>query len=101
MLIPLYIYWVIIFSAFGYYAKGIPFGAITIPALLTSIMAGTAEEVAFREVGISYLARQLKDENKIILMVSGLYMLRRSKRAEIIALWNRRWSRDTGVTEEA
>ena len=157
-------------------------------------MAGAGEEVAFREVGISYLARQWKDENKIILMaiipaaafslihltnsvtdmdvvgvleqmlltfflgvffaavyirtgniwplilchslhdillssvsekepalgvqfpdwfvpalgvveglllVCGLYMLRKSKRGEIIELWNRRWSRDTGVTEEA
>jgi hypothetical protein len=35
------------------------------------------------------------------LLISGLYMLRKSKRAEIIALWNKRWSRDTGVTEEA
>ena len=194
LLIPFFIYWVILFSAFGVYAKGLPFGAISISALLTSIMAGAGEEVAFREVGISYLARQWKDENKIILMaiipaaafslihltnsvtdmdvvgvleqmlltfflgvffaavyirtgniwplilchslhdillssvseketalgvqfpdwfvpalgvveglllVCGLYMLRKSKRGEIIALWNRRWSRDTGVTEEA
>ena len=34
-----------------------------------------------------------------LLFVCGLYMLRKSKRAEIIALWNRRWSRDTGITE--
>ena len=66
--IPLYIYWVILFGTFGFFAKGIPFGVISIPTLLTAIMAGTAEEVAFREVGISYLARQWKDENKIILM---------------------------------
>ena len=194
LLIPLCIYWVILFGAFGYFAKGNPFGVISISSLLTAIMAGTAEEVAFREVGISYLARQWKDENKIILMaiipavafslthvtnylsdknlstaltqtlltlfmgiflaavylrtgniwplilchslhdimvfsagekmtalgaelpdgittflcvieglllVCGLYMLRRSKRAEIIALWNRRWSRDTAISEEA
>ena len=192
LLIPFLIYWVILFSAFGVYAKGLPFGAISISALLTSIMAGAGEEVAFREVGISYLARQWKDENKIILMaiipaaafalthvtnivtlslpdvlkqalltfflgvflgavyirtgniwtiilghslhdimafsaseklsmlglnlpdwsvtlltvieagllISGLYMLRKSMRAEIIALWDKRWSRDTGVTEE-
>ena len=68
LLIPFFIYWVILFSAFGVYAKGIPFGAIGISSLLTSIMAGAAEEVAFREVGTSYLARQWKDENKIVLM---------------------------------
>ena len=28
-----------------------------------------------------------------ILLVSGFYLLRKSKRAEIIELWNRRWSR--------
>ncbi len=35
------------------------------------------------------------------LLICGLYMLRRSKRAEIIALWDQRWSRDTGVNEAA
>ena len=33
-----------------------------------------------------------------LLLICGLYMLRRSKRAEIMALWDKRWSRDTGVT---
>ena len=194
LLIPLYIYWVFLFGTFGYLSKSFPFGAISLSSFLAAIMAGAGEEVAFREVGISYLARQWKDENKIILMaiipaaafslihltnsvtdmdvvgvleqmlltfflgvffaavyirtgniwplilchslhdillssvseketalgvqfpdwfvpalgvveglllVCGLYMLRKSKRGEIIALWNRRWSRDTGVTEEA
>ncbi len=207
LLIPLYIYWVVLFGVFGYCAKGFPFGALSIPTFLTAIMAGAAEEVAFREVGLSYLARQWKDESKIILMaiipgvafglthvtnlvesrdisttllqtlltlfmgvflsavylrtgniwplilchslhdvmtfsggakldalgiqfpdwitaflcvteaglfICGLYMLRKSKRAEIIELWNKRWSRDTessdasdtgvtdtGVSEEA
>ena len=192
LLIPFLIYWVILFSAFGAYAKGLPFGAISISALLTSIMAGAGEEVAFREVGTSYLARQWKDESKIVLMavipavafslihltnsvtdmdlvsvleqmlltfflgvffgavyirtgniwplilghslhdiitfsakaklsllgmdlpdwfvvlitvieagllISGLYMLRKSKRSEIITLWNKRWSLDTGALE--
>ena len=88
-----------------------------------------------------FLARQWKDENKIILMViipaaafalthvtnivsiglsdvpdwsvtfiivigaglliSALYMLRKSKRAEIIELWDKRWSRGIGIIEEA
>ena len=182
-----------LFGTFGYLSKSFPFGAISLSSFLAAIMAGAGEEVAFREVGISYLARQWKDENKIILMaiipaaafalthvtnivsmsfpdvlkqalltffmgvflgavyirtgniwpiilghslhdimafsaseklsmlgmnlpdwsvtlltvveagllISGLYMLRKSKKAEIIALWNKRWSRDTGVTEEA
>ena len=193
LLIPLYLYWVFLFGTFGYLSKSFPFGAISLSSFLAAIMAGAGEEVAFREVGISYLARQWKDENKIILMaiipaaafalthvtnivsmsfpdvlkqalltffmgvflgavyirtgniwpiilghslhdimafsaseklsmlgmnlpdwsvtlltvveagllISGLYMLRKSKKAEIIALWNKRWSRDTGVTEEA
>lgn len=194
LLIPLYIFWVALFGVFGYCVKGFPFGVLSISSFLTAIMAGAAEEVAFREVGISYLARQWKDESKIILMaiipavafglthvtnlveskdlsttliqtlltlfmgtflsavylrtgniwplilchslhdimtfsggekmealgvqfpdwitvflcvlegglfICGLYMLRKSKRAEIIELWNKRWSRDTGVTEAA
>ena len=96
---------------------------------------------AFREVGVPFLARQWKDENKIILMViipaaafalthvtnivsiglsdvpdwsvtfiivigaglliSALYMLRKSKRAEIIALWDKRWGSGIGIIEEA
>ena len=193
LLIPLYLYWVFLFGTFGYLSKSFPFGAISLSSFLAAIMAGAGEEVAFREVGISYLARQWKDENKIILMaiipaaafalthvtnivsmsfpdvlkqalltffmgvflgavyirtgniwpiilghslhdimafsaseklsmlglnlpdwsvtlltvieagllISGLYMLRKSKRAEIIALWDKRWSRDTVVSEEA
>ena len=193
LLIPLYIYWVFLFGTFGYLSKSFPFGAISLSSFLTAIMAGAGEEVAFREVGISYMARQWNDENKIILMaiipaaafalthvtnivsmslsdvlkqalltffmgvflgavyirtgniwpiilghslhdimafsaseklsmlglnlpdwsvtlltvieagllISGLYMLRKSKRAEIIALWDKRWSRDTVVSEEA
>ena len=193
LLIPLYIYWVFLFGTFGYLSKSFPFGAISLSSFLAAIMAGAGEEVAFREVGISYMARQWNDENKIILMaiipaaafalthitnivsmslsdvlkqalltffmgvflgavyirtgniwpiilghslhdimafsaseklsmlglnlpdwsvtlltvieagllISGLYMLRKSKRAEIIALWDKRWSRDTVVSEEA
>ena len=191
LLIPLYICWVLLVGMYAYLTKGFPFRAISISSLLAAIMAGAGEEVAFREVGISYLARQWKDENKIILMaiipaaafalthltnivtmsfsgvlkqalltffmgvflaavyirtgniwplilghslhdiitfsakaklsmlgmdlpdwfvvlitvieagllISGLYMLRKSKRTEIITLWNKRWSRDTGALE--
>ena len=35
-----------------------------------------------------------------LLFVCGLYMLRKSKRAEIIALWNHRWSSDTSAAEK-
>ena len=192
LLSPILIYWVLIFGMYGIFAKGFPFGAIG-ASLFTAIMAGIAEEVAFREIGISYLARQWKDESKIIMMavipsaafalihvtnyvetrdltssllqalltfffgifysaiylrtgniwpliiahslhdilsfsasvgaaakgaqfpewiiiaivlvevillVCGLYMLRKSKRAEIIALWDRKWSRGAAVAEE-
>ncbi|MBR3124183.1 MAG: hypothetical protein IKF42_01945 [Mogibacterium sp.] len=35
------------------------------------------------------------------LFISDLLFLRKSRRAEIIALWDKRWSRDTGATEDA
>ena len=68
LLIPLYLYWVFLFGTFGYLSKSFPFGAISLSSFLAAIMAGAGEEVAFREVGISYMARQWNDENKIILM---------------------------------
>ena len=187
LLLPIIGLWILMFGMFGVVAGGVPFGAIPLSTILMAIMAGASEEVIFREIGISYLARQWRDENKIILMaiipavvfslthltnygemgsvgsllsqvlltvffgiftgavylrtgniwpliiahslhdilgfstsagvvamgvtefpdwttgylfvieaalaVCGLYMLRKSKRAEIIELWNRRWSR--------
>ena len=187
LLLPVIGLWILLFGMFGVVAGGVPFGAIPLSTILMAIMAGASEEVIFREIGISYLARQWRDENKVIpmalipavvfslthltnfgtmsdieslltqvlltvffgiffsavylrtgnvwpliiahslhdimgfsasagvaamgvgefpgwstgyiivieaaLAVCGLYMLRKSKRAEIIELWDRRWSR--------
>ena len=62
------VFWILMFGMFGIVAGGVPFGALPLSSILTAIMAGTAEEVCFREVGISYLARQWRDENNMIPM---------------------------------
>ena len=66
--VPILIYWVLFFGvsyaiAAGHCTLGVP----TLSAALPMIAAGICEEVAFREVGISYMRRQLKGENKILL----------------------------------
>lgn len=68
LLLPVIALWIFIFGTFGVVAGGVPFGALSLSLALTAIMAGVAEEVCFREVGISYMARQWRDENKIIPM---------------------------------
>ena len=68
LLLPVVVFWIALFGFFGVLAGGVPFGAIPLTSILAAIMAGAVEEVCFREVGISYLARQWRDENKIILM---------------------------------
>lgn len=69
LLSPILICWIIIFSTFGYFAGRIPFGPLSLANIAAALMAGITEEVAFRELPISYMARQWRDENKIPLMV--------------------------------
>ena len=66
LLIPVIVLWILMFGMFGVVAGGVPFGALPLSTILVAIMAGASEEVIFREIGISYLARQWRDENKII-----------------------------------
>ena len=68
LLLPVIVYWILMFGLFGVVAGGVPFGTLPLSSILMAIMAGVSEEVCFREVGISYLARQWRDENKIIPM---------------------------------
>ena len=68
LLLPMLVYWLLMFGMFGVVAGGMPFGALPLSSVLMAIMAGAAEEACFREIGISYLARQWRDENKIIPM---------------------------------
>ncbi|MBP0966039.1 MAG: CPBP family intramembrane metalloprotease [Oscillospiraceae bacterium] len=64
---PIVIYWVLLFGvmytvAAGHLICGIPSFSHAIPM----IAAGICEEVAFREVGISFMRRQLKGEKMIL-----------------------------------
>ena len=69
LLWPILIYWIVAFSTFGYYAGRFPFGPLSFASALSAMMAGVTEEIAFRELPISYMARQWRDEKKIPLMV--------------------------------
>lgn len=69
LLWPILIYWIVLFSTFGFFAGRIPFGPLSFEGAASSLMAGVTEEVAFRELPISYMARQWRDEKKIPLMV--------------------------------
>ena len=69
LLWPILIYWIVLFTTFGFFAGRIPFGPLSFEGAASSLMAGVTEEVAFRELPISYMARQWRDEKKIPLMV--------------------------------
>lgn len=73
LLSPILIYWVIIFGIYGYYAGGIPFRIVGLSSVAMALMAGLVEEVCFREIAISFMARKMMDERKIpiIAVVSG------------------------------
>lgn len=67
MTAPILIYWFLLFGvmytmAAGHLTCGIPSFSLAIPM----IAAGICEEVAFREVGISFMRRQLKGEKMIL-----------------------------------
>ncbi len=69
LLLPILGYWAILFGMFGFFAGRIPFGPITLTQLCSAAGAGMTEEVVYRELPISYMARQWRDEKKIPLMV--------------------------------
>lgn len=69
LLWPILIYWIALFATFGFFAGRIPFDPLSFEDAASSLMAGITEEVAFRELPISYIARQWRDEKKIPLMV--------------------------------
>ena len=65
---PILIYWVLLFGLFGYFAGGIPFRAVGLETVALALMAGMVEEVCFREIAVSFMAKKLMDEKRIPLM---------------------------------
>ena len=55
--VPMLIYWILLFGCYAFIAKGIPFGAPTIKAFFMALMAGLVEEICFREIAVSFMAR--------------------------------------------
>ncbi|MBQ8665801.1 MAG: CPBP family intramembrane metalloprotease [Lachnospiraceae bacterium] len=73
LLWPILIYWVIVFGIYGYFAGGIPFRIVGIQSVAVALLAGLAEEVCFREIALSFMAKKFLNEKRIPLfaIVSG------------------------------
>ena len=76
---PILLYWFVLHVIIYTIAAGhLTFGlkGVTIYSILLMLQAGICEEVAFREIGISYMKRQLKDDKMnlpIILITSFVF----------------------------
>lgn len=72
--VPMLIYWVLLFGEYAFIGKGFPFGAPTVKYFFMALMAGLVEEVCFREIAVSYMAKTMMNGKNIpvIAAVSGL-----------------------------
>lgn len=72
--IPMLIYWILLFGSYGFVAKGFPFGLVGAKEVFMALMAGMVEEVCFREIAVSFMAKHWMNDRKIplIAVVSGL-----------------------------
>ena len=74
ILIPMLVYWAMIFGFFAYFCKGFPFAPIGMREFFMAVMAGLVEEVCFREIAVSYMAKRWMSEKNIplIAIASGV-----------------------------
>ena len=72
--LPMLIYWILLFGSYAYFAKGFPFAPTGLKGIAMALMAGLVEEICFREIAVSYMAKHWMSENKIplIAVFSGL-----------------------------
>ncbi len=74
LLSPILILWAVDGGICWYFAGRFPLGPIPLSSVAACLMAGISEEVAFRELPISYLTRQWKEEKYIpaIVLIPGV-----------------------------
>ena len=74
MIGPKLFLWVMIFGLYAYFAKGSPFGPIGLKEVFMCLMAGLVEEVCFREIAVSFMAKHWLNEKTIpwIAVASGV-----------------------------
>ena len=74
IVLPSLIYWILLFGAFAYFAKGFPFAPVGLKQIMMASMAGLVEEICFREIAVSYMVRHWMSEKRIplIAVLSGL-----------------------------
>ena len=72
--LPMLIYWILLFGSYAYFAKGFPFAPVGLKEIMMASMAGLVEEVCFREIAVSYMARHWMSEKRIplIAVICGL-----------------------------
>lgn len=74
IIFPMLIYWILLFGAYGIAAKGFPLAPIGVREVFMALMAGMVEEVCFREIAVSFMAKHWMNERRIpvIAVISGL-----------------------------
>ena len=72
--IPMLLYWILVFGSYAYFGKGFPFAPVGPKEVFMALMAGLAEEICFREIAVSYMAKHWMSEKSIpmIAVISGL-----------------------------
>lgn len=68
--LPMLVYWILLFGAYAYFAKGFPFAPIGLKQIMMASMAGLVEEVCFREIAVSYMAGHWMSEKRIPLIAA-------------------------------
>ncbi|SEP94077.1 CAAX protease self-immunity [Lachnospiraceae bacterium NE2001] len=73
-ILPMLIYWVLLFSSYAVFCKGFPFASIGPKEFFMALMAGLVEEICFREIAVSYMAKRWMSEKRIplIAIISGV-----------------------------
>ncbi len=74
MLVPMLLFWIVLFGSYAYFVKGFPFAPIGLREILMACMAGLVEEICFREIALSFMARHWMTEKRIPLfaVISGV-----------------------------
>lgn len=72
--LPNLIFWILLFGSYAYFAKGFPFAPVGLKQVMMALMAGLVEEICFREIAVSYMAKHWISEKSIplIAVISGL-----------------------------
>ncbi len=68
------IYWIALIAFYSFFIRKIAIGPLKLSSFLMAIMAGLSEEIIFREISVSYMAKHWREEKMIpvIALLSGM-----------------------------